>query len=404
MNHISSQSFQPKPAISLGHEFLLRQVYEQVNLDPLIAELAQRAGGAAPDLGAMFDLSTLLLSKGGPWAAAGLALQREAVALQRSYQVTHGNGTGPTVLALMTCGDFMANTPIDFLLAGSDAVLILHFVDETTSHLNDLPPHDDVAFMAVGEGPHTAGVLARLAELLCDYPAPVLNKTPELIAQLSRDGVSRILADIPGILCPATLRVGRDFLQAAAQSGATFPFYPALVRPLGSHAGHGLSKVDNAQGLANFLAQTAQETFYLTPFVEYRGADGLYAKARVVLIKGQPFASHLACSTHWMVHYLNAEMETNPARRAQEAEWMATFDAGFARRHARALGDLAQRLGLDYFGLDCAELPDGRLLVFELDVAMIVHDLDSVTLFAYKKPGMQKLFAAFIAALSQVAP
>ena len=101
-----------------------------------------------------------------------------------------------------------------------------------------------------------------------------------------------------------------------------------------------------------------------------------------------------------MVHYLNAGMETNPARRAVEAEWMAGFDDGFARRHGPALRAIADRLGLDYFGLDCAELPDGRLLVFELDVAMIVHDMDSETLFPYKKPAMRKLFAGFLAALS----
>ena len=120
----------------------------------------------------------------------------------------------------------------------------------------------------------------------------------------------------------------------------------------------------------------------------------------MVLIQGAPFASHMACSAHWMVHYLNAEMETNPARREIEAGWMAGFDAGFARRHGPALRAISKRLGLDYFGLDCAEMADGRLLVFELDVAMIVHDMDSEALFPYKKPAMKKLFAAFVAALA----
>ena len=82
---------------------------------------------------------------------------------------------------------------------------------------------------------------------------------------------------------------------------------------------------------------------------------------------------------------------------------MASFDAGFATRHAQAFEALAKAVGLDYFGLDCAELPDGRLLVFELDVAMIVHDMDSETLFPYKKPAMHKLFAAFVAALENAA-
>ena len=55
---------------------------------------------------------------------------------------------------------------------------------------------------------------------------------------------------------------------------------------------------------------------------------------------------------------------------------MADFDAGFALRHAAALADIDARIGLDYFGIDCAETPDGRLLVFEVDIAMIVHAMD----------------------------
>ena len=65
-----------------------------------------------------------------------------------------------------------------------------------------------------------------------------------------------------------------------------------------------------------------------------------------------------------------------------------------------AFAALHRVFGLDYFGVDCAEMPDGRLLVFEVDVAMIVHDMDDAAVFPYKKPVMQKLFAGFLAALT----
>jgi glutathione synthase/RimK-type ligase-like ATP-grasp enzyme len=276
-------------------------------------------------------------------------------------------------------------------------VLIQHFVDEDTETLDDLPPHD-VAFMAVGEGPENAAVLANLSRLLKDFPGPILNNAPNLIAHLSRDRVSEMLADIPGVVCPQTRRVSRSMMTAAVRSGRFFD-YPAVLRPIGSHAGHGLAKVETADDLSAFLAVSPEDEFYVAPFIDYRGTDGLYAKARVVLIDGKPFASHMACSGHWMVHYLNAQMETNASRRAIEADWMAGFEGGFAQRQGKALKAVAKAVGLDYFGLDCAELPDGRLLVFELDVAMIVHDMDSEALFPYKKPAMKKLFAAFVAAL-----
>jgi hypothetical protein len=44
------------------------------------------------------------------------------------------------------------------------------------------------------------------------------------------------------------------------------------------------------------------------------------------------------------------------------------------------------------------------LLIFEVDVAMIVHDMDDEGLFPYKKPAMQKLFAGFLEAIAGAAP
>jgi len=107
----------------------------------------------------------------------------------------------------------------------------------------------------------------------------------------------------------------------------------------------------------------------------------------------------MAISSHWMVHYLNAGMTESAEKRAQEAEAMATFDAGFARRHRAAFEALHERLGFDYYSIDCAETRDGRLLVFEADSAAIIHLMDPATLFPYKQPQMRKVFAAFEAML-----
>lgn len=96
-----------------------------------------------------------------------------------------------------------------------------------------------------------------------------------------------------------------------------------------------------------------------------------------------------------MIHYLNAGMTDSAEKRAEEERFMATFDEDFVPRHREAFQAVTDRLGLDYFGIDCGETPDGKLLVFEVDSDMIVHAMDPVDLFPYKLPHMQKLFAAF---------
>ena len=104
------------------------------------------------------------------------------------------------------------------------------------------------------------------------------------------------------------------------------------------------------------------------------------------MIDGVPFPSHMGISDHWMIHYLNAGMTRSADKRAEEAQFMDEFETGFRRRHEATLRDVWKRLGLEYFALDCAELADGRLLVLEIDVAMIVHKMDPPDMFRTARP------------------
>jgi glutathione synthase/RimK-type ligase-like ATP-grasp enzyme len=200
---------------------------------------------------------------------------------------------------------------------------------------------------------------------------------------------------------PQTVRLAREQVAGLAAAPETLHAllpdgaFPLIVRPLGSHAGHDLDKIDTPADLAAYLERVPAERFYLSRFVDYRGANGFFAKYRVVLIDGRPYVAHYASSEHWMVHYLNAGMTESAEKRALEAECMAHFDETFAVRHQQALAQINARIGLSYVGMDCAETPDGRLLVFEVDNAMIVHAMDDEAMFPYKKPAMEKIFAGF---------
>jgi hypothetical protein len=121
----------------------------------------------------------------------------------------------------------------------------------------------------------------------------------------------------------------------------------------------------------------------------------------VVLIEGKAYAAHMGISSHWMIHYLNAGMSESAAKRAEEAHFMASFDATFAARHAIALAAIHQAMRLEYLVLDCAETHDGKLLLFEVDNSAVVHTMDSADLFPYKQPQMRMVFDAFRAMLAR---
>jgi hypothetical protein len=384
----------------MGKAEIIRYAYEGGDLSILLDRFVARLARNPADAAALMDLSAVLGAAGQLDKAR--EIQAQALALRRSYQVAHGAGRRLKVLAFMTPGDFMANTPLEFLVENSDVNLRLVYLDAAAAGIGEVSDHD-VAFMAVGESGDNAPLLRHLPALLKDWPRPILNNRPEVVAALTRDDVCRLLADEPALLSPPTVRVDRARLDEVAHHGLGLHSvlagldFPITIRPLDTHAGRGMEKIANAAELSGYLSRYDGAVFYIASFVDYSGPDGLFRKQRIVFIEGRAYPCHWATSDHWMVHYLSAEMTERPERRAEEEAWMADFDSTFAVRHDKAFQALYRRFGLDYFGIDCAELPDGRLLIFEADVAMIVHDLDSSETFPYKKPAMRRLFDAFVA-------
>jgi glutathione synthase/RimK-type ligase-like ATP-grasp enzyme len=388
----------------IGVAPLMRQAFMDVDLRPLGAELLARAQANPDDANAVFDFSTVLQLTGEREAA--LAVQMEAIRIDPLYSIPSKLPTRLRLLAIMGPGDLMSNTPIEFLLEDADVALDMLFLTLDTAWPETVPDHD-VLLVAIAESEANRDLLPLVAQLVANWPRPVINR-PEHIAVLSRDGVCAALAGVDGMLLPQTIRTDRGSLGALAagdigvQELLPGDAFPLIVRPLGSHAGTDLDKVTDATQLGAYLARVGGAEFYLSRFIDYSGADGMFRKYRVVLIAGVPYICHFAISKHWMIHYLNAGMAESLEKRQQEAACMLHFDEEFAKRHRAALAEINRRIGLEYVGIDCAETADGQLLIFEIDNAMIVHGMDPVDMYPYKKPIMQKVFTAFRALLESV--
>jgi glutathione synthase/RimK-type ligase-like ATP-grasp enzyme len=236
-----------------------------------------------------------------------------------------------------------------------------------------------------------------------------LLNAPRLVGSLDRDKLFRLLDGIEGLEVPATLVVTRERLVDVAQSPdeladiAENLAFPVIVRPRGSHAGSGLAKIDDAQALALYLESHRDELFFISRFIDYSSEDGQFRKYRLAFVDGKPFACHMAIADRWDIWYLNAGMAQSGEKRLEEETWMHTFDAAFARRHRTALTAMADRIGLEYFTVDCAETADGALLIFEADNTAVVHNMDHANVFPYKPPQMRRIFDAFAAMLVRYA-
>jgi hypothetical protein len=403
---MSDLGWQQPPDQPLGIAKLAKLAFDGVDLAPLHSQLLDKYIFEPDNAAALMDLATLEQIFGNE--REGVARQGEALRLRQLFHSPCSSATPALrLLALAAPGDVGNNTPLEFLLQGSDIGLSTLFIVPGQPLPDPLPEHDlAIVTACVADG--NRAVLAEIERVLPSWPKPVLNN-PEHIARLSRERLPRLVKNVPGLAMPTTVRVDRTTLGeiAAGETELTACLpegaFPLIARPLDSHAGRGLQKLDDRASLAGYLTERPERGFYISPFVDYRSPDGLFRKYRVLFIGGKPFACHMAIADQWMIYYLNAGMAESAAKKVEEERFMTGFDHEFGKRHHAALAVIAKRIDLDYFGIDCAQTAEGSLLLFEADIAMIVHLMDSPTIFPYKAKQMKKLFADFAAMLKDCA-
>ena len=382
----------------IGVAALTRRAFDGANLAIIWNELLAAATNDPADAAAILDLSVLAQLLGD--AQTGARLQNQALAIEQIFRSPCASARPRLrLLAIAAATDMGGNIPLEFLLSGSDVELLTLYVAPNVALPTVVPEHD-LAIVAMGNADRATATLERIAQLVAAWPVPLLN-SPARIIDLERDRLCQMVQAVSGLECPKTARITRPDLasiaagdlqvRAVLSDGA----FPMIVRPVDSHAGKGLEKIDQPCDLSTYMTERTEAEFFISRYVDYAGSDGLFRKYRIVFIDGRPFASHMAIAEEWKVWYLNAHMDQSADKRAEEARFMASFDTEFAERHKEAFGQLTARVGLDYFGIDCAETTDGKLLLFEGETALIVHDMDPPDIYPYKLPQMHKLFAAF---------
>ena len=389
----------------IGFARLTKMAFDGIDLRPLRDQLLRRLNSGTASAGEGLDLSLITQLLGDK--QAGMAIQSEVLGFHQLYRSPCSSEQPKLrVLALAAAIDMGGNTPIEFLLEDSGIELQTLYVVSDVDLPTPLPEHD-VAIVIASDSEECVEALRKVEAMASRWPRPLLNP-PRLVRHLDRDKLHGLLRGVAGLEIPATLAVTREQLSLIAQSQTGLSSiagelkFPVIARPRGSHAGVGLVKLDDAAALARYLGERSEQAFFVSRFVDYSNADGSFRKYRIVFIGGKPYACHMAIADRWDIWYLNAGMTFSAEKRGEEERFMRDFDHGFARRHKAALAEIAGRVGLDYFTVDCAENKGGELLIFEADNTAVVHNMDSPEIFPYKPPQMRRIFDAFAAMLLRV--
>ncbi len=230
----------------------------------------------------------------------------------------------------------------------------------------------DVIFSALSDPDLLPTSLLLAIAVLAGTTTPIVND-PRQVIRTRRDIVSGSLRSLPGLLVPKTIRLmpGQTASAAAAEQGMA---YPLLLRSAGIHAirESELIKVESAAALdAALTAGAVALPGYLTEFVDTRDAQGFYRKMRLVVCGSTVILRHYLYSDQWLIKAASQPfMHDRPELIEAEQRAAANPLAVLPSNGAELLGAIKSRIGLDYFGIDCAPLPDGRLLVFEVNATM----------------------------------
>jgi len=363
----------------------LGSVYLRMEKPDAAEAPSRRALELEPDLAAAHLNLAALLTRADPAEAEA---HRDAVYKRQQVFVEKVPGAAKTALILTTSGT--GNTPFQYLLGRRRYSQIKWTIQYAPDgQAGQLPPYDFV-FNAVAD-PDVAGPAAAAVERFARVcPKPWIN-APERLAPTTREGLPKILRGIDDVVMPAVLRHEANdgsLADAVARAGMDFPL---IVRPAGRHGGEGMARIDTP---AMLDAARGDEAAYATQYVEYRSQDGWYRKYRVIFVDRAPFPYHLAIGENWLLHYKSADMVDNQSHRGEEERFLADPEAALGAKAWAALHAIAQRLDLDYAGIDFSLLPDGRVLFFEANATMLVHP-ESEARFAYKNPAADAIFAAF---------
>ena len=232
-----------------------------------------------------------------------------------------------------------------------------------------VPP--SLIFNQIADPDTHQGALERCVELCEQLNTTVINH-PRWVLQNSREQTAQKLQGIPGVVVPRTQRFRPrspdEVFSRATAEGFRFPF---IIREAGRHGGQSMLRVSSHDDYPRLHALPFDgRDFYLIQFIDYQDGEGLYHKQRIAVIDGEVILRHALYGPHWKVHGASRpfmlEREGWEGLKAREEILEKDVLPGLRS----AFVEIAERLQLEYFGIDCCITGDGRIIVFEANAAM----------------------------------
>jgi len=295
------------------------------------------------------------------------------------------------VLALYA--PFAGNTPAEYLFShaahDTDTLSLLDNSEVDIAGLGEV----QLVVNLISDPDQGGTVLPVAAQLVASLGKPVIND-PASIMRTTRDAVADLLPGIAGCRIPRIVRLAATADVSPSSLAKLLPFaFPVLARPAGTHGGDDFEKIADVEALTHFLGERPDSAHYVIEYIDTARADGHFRKYRFIFAGEAILPYHLAIGADWKLHHDNTDMASHAWMQDEEAAFLNSPTTVFSAENYRALEAIRARIGLDFFGIDCALDDDGNLVVFEVNASMLVHN-DNPD-FPYKAPAVQAIKQAF---------
>lgn len=196
---------------------------------------------------------------------------------------------------------------------------------------------------------------------IINHPKLVRNTT-RLKSAADFQGLDRILVpEIRHIPAPSFQAV-RQMLEEEKER------LPLILRTTENHHGTPMVLVTGQDNLGDLgpLPFDGRD-YYAIQHIDYRNADGVYRKFRLVKVGNRVFPRHMISSSNWKIHVAERKdiVNDDPTAKQGEIEFLANPESVLGSDLYHQLVTGLSKSGLDYVAVDFSLLPDGRAVFFE---------------------------------------
>ena len=245
-----------------------------------------------------------------------------------------------------------------------------------------------------------------IARQICEkIPFKKVINHPDKIEKTTRGAISQ-LNHLNDIIMPKSFTVEAKSIQDLHNGiSNNLLKFPLIIRIPHFHSGKYMKLFHDASELIDIEDWfVTSKTFNLTEYINVQDDSGYYHKARFAVIEGKVFPRHIIYSKRWCIHSGNRkeDMINNEALKKLEKDFLSGKSSLLKENTLDTLKQVYDELQLDYFGIDCALLPNGKIVIFEANAAMNLFDQEygKNNEFFYVKPTAQKIEQELLKLLS----